>query len=178
MSSALDISFISEAIMNGADFLLNKKMDLADSLKPILDGCSRNVKAIVHSRRTESEITRIAVLEDEEIFSLHINWILNGLSKKTEITSFKNALDFVESLVKEDIYDFVFSDYYLVDSTIKSIMPMIKGKIPESKIMVFSSKADVKDAVELKNSGIDIFIEKGENWKVQFLQALKELGLF
>ena len=178
MSGALDIRAISEAIMKGADFLLNKKVDLSGSLKPILECEIKKTKAINSRPNENNDVIHIAVLEDEEIFSLHINWILNGLAKNTKITSFKNTMDFVESLVEREVYDYVFSDYYLVDNNIKSIMPMIKTKIPNSKIVVFSSKADVQQAIDLKNLGIDFFIEKDENWKVHFLNTLKEFNLF
>ena len=185
MSSSFDITLVTKAIENGADFLLNKRQNLNESLAPILNAI-RNTRTSNNSiKETENHseskfegIRRIAIIEDEETFSLQLNWILNSLSMKPRIRSFTNSFDFMEALINGDSFDYLFSDLYLDETTIKEIMPFIQTKIPDAKTIILSSQPDVNDAIDLKNLGIYNFIEKNENWKVNFLNTLKSLGFF
>jgi len=186
MSSAFDITIVSEAIEKGADFILNKKQNLDEVLDPIIKSIQQQKQSVNSENFVEKTTFQksndapkiIAILEDEETFSLNLQWILNSLAKKTVIHSFSNSADFIGALIENTQFDFVFSDLYLDESTLKDAMEFIKNKIPNSKLVVLSAQADVNDAIELKTRGIDYFIKKDTNWKFNFLNVLRKLELY
>jgi len=183
MSGVLDIAVISEGLRNGADYILNKRMQLGEGLPPIMrafKNADKESESSIYrnSIAFDNQSIRIAILEDEETFSYHINWILTGLSQETQIKAFKSVTDFVESLVYETHYDVILSDYYLLGGTIKQIIPVIKAKVPDARIGVFSAQAEIQDAVDVSNLGIDFFIQKDDNWRINFLTELQKMNLF
>jgi len=181
MSSVLDVTMISSALENGADFLLDKMNNLKKSLEPILTSCDNSTSSkhtATGALATDNDNKTIAILEDEESFSLHLSWILKGLSAKTEIQTFSKVSDLINVLESEHHFDFIFSDYYLPDGNLKDVLPFIKSNSDSTRVVAFSSRAQVEEILALKADGIDDYIPKNDNWKINFLNTLRNFNLF
>ena len=182
MSSVFTVDEIALAIQRKADYIFEKSIFKDKELKLLMD-------AIIKSDKVDNSIWRIlkifepntrnirkiAIVEDDELFSFHLSWMLREGEENLNVNSFSNGTTFINDL-KEISPDVIFLDYHLPDMTGNKILAQINKSAPSAKVIVISSQDDIKIATDLKAEGIYGYIVKNADWKEKVNEYRVELG--
>jgi DNA-binding NtrC family response regulator len=175
MSSVFRLDEITQALKNGADYVLNKKNENENDLASIIEACVQSkstgnpfwkfMKFIAPEKSTSSK--HIVIIEDEEMFSFQLSMILNNLPSQKKHTVFRTSgtTEFIESCEKNGIPDVLFLDYFLEDGTGHDVLQYLNKQSKQCKIIIISSKIDLDTALTLNLEGVSEFIMKDENWQ-------------
>lgn len=183
MSSYMEMDEIEEAIQNKADYIIDKENFNENELMTLLNSSFLSEKKNsslwkllkVFVQKSVRKIN-IAVVEDDELFSTHLCHSIKEICTNANVTSYQTGASFVDVL-ENNKPDLVFLDYYLQDSTGIEILRKIAEFSPESKVIIISSLDDTKKARDLVNQGVDGYIVKNDEWKLNLVECLNELGL-
>lgn len=182
MSSFKDVNEIATCIQNGADDILSKSSFELSELNKVLDKLKKSKKSFNWNwfipdafRSLPSINNHIAILEDDEIFSFHLKWILNN-AQENVVNSFITSKEFF-SFYESHSPDIIFLDYFLPDGTGNDLIKQIKLKMPKTKVVMISSQEEIDVAIDLKRNGAVSYISKNKNWREQLSNVLTELSI-
>lgn len=185
MSSKLDVDQISQAIDEGADYVFDKNEFSHAEYETLMIGIQKSVDEknslwryfdVFKGKEVSKSVKNIAVVEDDELFSYFISWILNKSHNNHIVNTFMTAKKFQE-YTKNSKPDVVFLDYHLPDANGEDILLQIKKDMPKTKVVMLSSQEDPKIAIKLKAIGIENYIVKGKNWKNNMREVMEKLGI-
>ena len=181
VSSFVDVKEIALCIQKGANDFLSKDIFSEVEVNKILKNQQDNTPTFDWSMFVPSlfkplpKITKnIAIIEDDEIFSFHMKWILNT-AEENLVNSFSTGDEFFK-FHKEIAPDIIFLDYFLPDGNGDKILDKIKELMPKSKVVLISSQDNTEIAIELKRKGVDNYISKDKNWRNNLNDVLGELS--
>ncbi len=182
MSTFSDVSEIAESIQLGADDIISKQNFGIEELNKVLNKLNSSKKSFDWNwfipevfKTIPSVFNHIAILEDDEIFSFHLKWILNN-TKENLVNSFTTSKEFF-SFYETESPDVIFLDYYLPDATGNDLIKQIKLKMPKTKVVMISSQEEINVVIDLKRNGADSYISKNKNWREQLDYVLTELAI-
>ena len=187
MSSVFTLEEISQALKNGADYVLNKKNEKESGLNSILQASVRSkatgspfwklMEFIAPEKSNSSK--EIVILEDEEMFSFQLSMALNNLpsQKKHTIYRFSHTSEFEQHCKKNGLPEVLFLDYSLEDGTGLDALKYLNKQSKDCKTIVISSTIDVDMALTLNLEGVSEFIVKDENWQESIRECAANLRL-
>ena len=187
MSSVFKLDEITIALKNGADYVLNKKNENESGLESILQASVKSkatgspfwkfMEFIAPEKSTSSK--KIAILEDEEMFSFQLSMTLNNLpsQKKHTVIRSSSTKEFIQTCEKDGIPDILFLDYFLEDGTGHDALEYLKKENKPCKTIIISSKIDLDTAITLNLEGVSEFIMKDENWQESIHDCASNLQL-
>jgi DNA-binding NtrC family response regulator len=180
MSSFSDVTEIAECIQNGADDILSKDNFGTKELNTVLDKLKKSKKSFDWTwlipdvfKSLPSINNHIARLEDDEIFSFHLKWIL-GNAKENIVNSFTTSKEFL-SFYSSQSPDILFLDFHLPDGKGDELLSQVKLKMPNTKVIMISSQEEIDVAIDLKRKGAISYISKNKNWREQLSVVMTEL---
>lgn len=185
MSASYSIEQVAVGIQKGVDYMIDKKDFKKSYVFEVLDAVIEakrkseslwRVLDVFKSKEKTKNVRNIAILEDDELFSFHMNWILDQKSNNIVVNTFAKAANFY-SYCESDMPDIVFLDYHLPDATGEDVLKLIKAKNPKSKVILISSQEDSEIGIKLKVLGADNYIVKNEKWKTNFNLLLNDLNI-
>jgi DNA-binding NarL/FixJ family response regulator len=180
MSSFSNVGEIAKCIQFGADDFISKEKFGPNELDKVLQKISKNKSSfdwgwlIPDIFKTQpSKNNHLAILEDDEIFTFHLKWILDKTHKNVvnSFVSSKKFFDFYQTKYP----DIIFLDYFLPNCTGDELILAIQEKMPETKIVMISSQEDVSTAINLKRKGVYNYISKNKNWREQLSAVMTGL---
>ena len=184
ISANYSVEDIATGIQNGSDFLIDKKDLTEGSIFTLLDGIIKSKKKDESLWRVldffkssgNNIINNIAIVEDDELFCFHLNWILSDITNHTIINTFSTAKSFYKNC-KNDKPDLVFLDYNLTDTKAEKIVEFLKNKLPKAKIVLLTGQTDTDVAINASKLGIDAYIVKNKNWRERVKEVVNKLGV-
>ena len=185
LSSTYSVTDIAEAIQSGADYVIDKSDFSNTDLKLIMEASVRakeedetywKVFDFLRKKKNTSINKKIAIVEDDEVFSLHLDQILKKSAYNHQVSRFSNAATFYGYCDNEKP-DYVLLDYNLPDANGEEVLKFIKDKSPNSKVILISATKNADIALNMSKIGIDNYIIKNENWKYNFETILNQFNL-
>ncbi len=190
MSRSFTVNDILKALDKGVSYILRKDEFFKDSLVPILNDIKKkedisfNEKIFKYlkwfnSEEEKGKVKTIAIIEDEEIFSLSLVFLLNQISlgQQVKIKTFDSKKSYL-SYKESNIFDLVFLDYYLPDANGKEMMDLVKSNSPNAKFILLTVQKNPNIILDLNLKGLKHYIIKDKNWKSNCLHVLNRMGLF
>lgn len=111
-----------------------------------------------------------ALIVDDE---LDIGWIISKfLTSKLFEAEYVDSIEKARQKIYNDTYDVFFLDLNLPDGTGFDLIPDIRKKNSESKIIVISAYDGITETRRAKEMGVDLFIKKPFT-KKQVLEAVE-----
>lgn len=187
MSSVFRSDEISLALKKGADYVLNKKNENEHGLESIVQASAQSkatgspfwkfMEFIVPKKSTSAK--KIAIIEDEEMFSFQLSMILNNLPSQKKHALFRSMgiKEFIQSCEKNGIPDILFLDYSLEDDMGNDVLEYLRKQNSSCKTIIISSKIDIDTALTLNLEGVSEFIMKDENWQESIRECASNLQL-
>jgi len=187
MSSVFRLEEITQALKNGADYVLNKKNENERGLESIIEACVKSktsgspfwkfMEFIAPEKSISSK--RIVILEDEEMFSFELSMILNNLPSQKKHTVFRTSGkgEFIDYCTKNGVPDVLFLDFFLEDGTGHDVLDYLKEQNKKCKTIIITSKIDLDTALTLNLGGVSEFIMKDENWQESIRECASSLQL-
>lgn len=183
MSASYTIEHVAIGIQKGVEYMIDKK-DLTKSyVYEILDAIIESkqkkeslwrILDIFKSKSKSKDVTKITIIEDDELFSFHMNWILDQKPISVIVNTFSKAENFY-NYFKSEIPDIIFLDYNLPDGNGEEVLKFIKDKKQNIKVILISSQEDSDVGIKLKMLGADGYIVKNKDWKTNFNLLLNDL---
>lgn len=108
----------------------------------------------------KSQKPPVLIVEDDEIWYTTLETALSKEYKTTVVTSGEDAVEQMEALNPE----FIVLDYHLDgEMTGLDTLKVIKQKLKEPKVIMFSAQDDVQVAVDILDKGAYDYVVKGDN---------------
>lgn len=190
MSGAFKMDEVADAIEHKVDHVVTKRQLTEEKIAAIFQSNKKKeeeIKKMTRSsllplrkrKNTDKRKMNIAIVDDDELFSFGLNWVLNKMKRSNSEDCFAvypDAKSFYTSfqVAKPDI---VFLDYYLEETTAKTVLEHLKQNAPEAKVLIVSSQDDPVIALELSEMNIYGYIIKSENWKERLAGYVKDLAI-
>ena len=183
MSANYKIDDIATGIQNGADHLFDKHEFDNGTLNELLIGIDKAINHkeslwrfldIFKSSNNTEYLNNIAILDDDDLFTFHLNWFLSENTYHNIINSFARADSFFKHY-EGNPPDLIFLDYFLPDTEGNEVLKEIKKKFPKAKIIIISSQNDPKTALELNKMGIESYVVKYKGWKEEIKKIITDM---
>lgn len=183
MSAEYKINDVATGIQNGADHLFDKNDFDLGSLNELLIGIENSKKHkeslwryldVFKSKKSSKYINNIAIIDDDDLFTFHLNWYLSENTNHNIINTFSTAENFYNHY-KNEKPQLIFLDYFLPDSNGEEVMKKIVTNFPDSEVIMVSSQDDPKIALLINKLGIKTYIIKDKKWKEEVKKVVSEL---
>ncbi|MEH0154923.1 response regulator [Limibacter armeniacum] len=185
LSNAENVNELAVAKQQGADYLMKRRDLKKPDIDNVLDAAIRSTNKklplwhffkFIKPKHPPVHRKQVAIVEDDELFSFHLTWLLDQSENNPIIDSFSSAQPFYSycEMTKPDI---VFLDYFLPDTNGEEILKFIKDVSPKSIVNVISGQDSTDTAFKLNAMGIENYIVKNPEWKSNFKNLMAKLDL-
>lgn len=181
ISGQFDMVEVVSAIENKADYILNKSEINNDKLKNTIEELTQEINKkqslwdlLGSFIQPKKYLFDIAIIEDDELFSLKLTKELNRKLPNYSVNQFLRGGDFFEYCL-ENSPKLILLDYYLPDYSGSDILNFIRKLLPETKVIIISSQNDSEVTIELFQKGVSGYIVKETGWTDHLEECIKNL---
>lgn len=183
MSSNFDMNEVVLAIENKADYIVDKKKLTIKKLKETIDILTQETDKTQSIWRLLGTFTKllpkqfkVAILEDDELFTLKLKKELEKLLPTYSVNSFGKGVDFLQ-YCQENSPQILLLDFHLPDYSGFEILDIVKYVFPKTKVIIMSGQNDSVVAIDLFQMGISGYIVKEFGWEKRLEACLVELNV-
>lgn len=185
ISQEIDLNTVAKSVQKGAEYCVDKNHLDKNFIRKILETKIKADKEnssfwkifdFLSVKDNANKRKNIFVLEDDEMFSFHLNYLLSKLPANHNICSFTKGGDLLE-FMKKCKPDVAFLDYYLPECTGLEILEKIRLEYSDTKVVIVSGQEDPEIAMNLANHGLSGYIIKDKNMKANLDEVVQKLDL-
>ncbi|NND93477.1 MAG: response regulator [Flavobacteriales bacterium] len=188
MSNTFLIDDVADAINQKVDLVVAKRQLSEQKISAILNSFRTTRKEdepaygnifSLKNKEKEDGNRNIAIVDDDELFSFQLNWVLNKLKRSASIDSISVYTDSkgLNSSFSQTIPDIIFLDYYLKETNAKYILKYLRKYAPDAKVIIVSSQDDPEIAIELTELTVYGYINKSGDWQARVADYVEELAI-